>query len=108
MLSNEVPPVDSTGPFTIAIGVEQLDDRTFDRQLLNQLAPLYRRLREEPIPLAASEVALDLRPIRSLYPYAALGVLILLEILADVFGRPVQLLLPASVDAPECVKWMAE
>jgi signal transduction histidine kinase len=101
-------PADSATCFTVVTPTDVLDDRTFDRQLLNQLAPLYRRLRDEPLPLDASDVVVDLRRLRSLYPYAALGLLVLLETLAAAFERRVKLMVPAYTDTPECVKWIAE
>ncbi len=95
-------------PYILTVSTEVLDDRTFDRNLLNQLAPLYRRLRQEKIPLHASEVMVDLRQVRRIFPYGALGVLVLLEGLVTIFGQRVRLQLPSVTEAEECVTWMAE
>lgn len=95
-------------PFVITVPVERLDDASFDNVLLRHLSALYRRLRDEALPLAASYVALDLRGVRAIFPYAALGLLVLLQGLAPIFQAPIRVLLPAYADAPACVRWIAE
>jgi hypothetical protein len=95
-------------PFVIKVSVERLDDASFDSVLLRQLSTLYRRVRDEALPLAASYVVLDLRGVRSIFPYAALGLLVLLQGLAPIFQAPMRVLLPAYADAPKCVQWIAQ
>jgi anti-sigma regulatory factor (Ser/Thr protein kinase) len=95
-------------PFVITVPVERLDDASFDNVLLRQLSTLYRRLRYEALPLAASHVLIDLRTVRSIFPYAALGLLVLLQGLAPIFQAPIRLLLPAYAEAPACIRWMAQ
>jgi hypothetical protein len=97
----------SEGSFILTVSAEVLDDRTFDRDLLNQLTPLYRRLQHETRPLSVSEVILDLSRVQAIFPYAALGVLVLIEGFAEIFGRRTRLRLPAFANAPECVRWIA-
>jgi signal transduction histidine kinase len=94
--------------FVITVSVERLDDSSFDNVLLRQLSALYRRLRDEALPLLASEVRLDLRAMRALFPYAALGLLVLLQGLAPIFQQRIQVLLPSYAQAPDCVRWIAE
>src|SRR5690349_7311577 len=81
-------------PFVITVPVTRLDDASFDSVLLRQLSVLYRRLRHEALPLAASYVLIDLRTVRSIFPYAALGLLVLLQGLAPIFQAPIRVLLP--------------
>ena len=80
-------------PFVIKVPVERLDDASFDNVLLRHLSTLYRRVRDEALPLAASYVVLDLRGVRAIFPYAALGLLVLLQGLAPIFQAPMRVLL---------------
>lgn len=95
-------------PFVITVAVERLDDSSFDNVLLRQLSALYRRLRYEKVPLAASRVVVDLRAMRSIFPYAALGLLVLLQGLGPMFGSRIQVLFPAYAEAPACIRWIAQ
>lgn len=92
----------------ITAPVKRLDDRSFDNLLLRQLTVLYRRLQREALPLAASKILIDLRAMRSLFPYAALGLLVLLQGCAPMFLQRIQVLLPSYAEAPECVRWIAQ
>jgi hypothetical protein len=95
-------------PFVIRVQVERLDDSSFDSVLLRQLSALYRRLRYEAIPLAASQVLVDLRAMRSMFPYAALGLLVLFQGLAPMFDARIRVLLPTYAEAPACIRWIAQ
>jgi hypothetical protein len=108
LIGSIIQPAMDPDAFVLTVSVERLDDRTFDNVLLRQLAALYRRLRYETLPLAASQVLIDLRSVRSLFPYAALGLLVLLQGLAPIFEQRVQVLLPSYREAPECVRWIAQ
>jgi Histidine kinase-, DNA gyrase B-, and HSP90-like ATPase len=98
----------ASAPYVVVVQVGDLDDRSFDSRALAQLTGLFRRLRHETIPIVASRVVIDLRAIRRLFPYAALGLLVLLQGLAPLIEARVRVLLPSYADAPECVSWIAE
>ena len=88
--------------YKIATDKGILDDKIFDTDILGQYDYIY----DEAFPFLSSKGRLDLRNIKFINPYGALGILILCEAILDSFGEKADLLLPGSSDESEVTSWM--
>lgn len=80
----------------------KLDDKIFDTNILEQYDSIY----DEAFPFFNGKAIFDLRNIKFMNPYGALGILILCEAILDSFGEKADLLLPGSSDGSEVTSWM--
>ena len=83
--------------------IEQtLDDKVFDKDILEQYDSIYG----DEAPFLNGKGIFDLRNIKFMNPYGALGILILCEAILDSFEEKVDLLLPGSSDGSEVTSWL--
>ena len=74
----------------------ELNDRTFDKDLLLQLNPLYWEVTKNDRIPPVKRIVVDLQQVRYANPYGALGIVVLCEILHSIFKQKVELLLPSD------------
>lgn len=81
---------------------ERIDDKVFDTNILEQ----YDSICCKEASFLNSKGIFDLRNIKFINPYGALGILILCETIFDFFGEKVDLLLPGISNGSEVTSWM--
>ncbi len=84
--------------FIITAQGRELNERAFDKGIVDQLRPLYRHCREHKALPDVDEVVVNLRNIEYADPYGGLGVVLLCEALHENFKKKVDLLLPGFQD----------
>jgi len=83
--------------YKISTPKKKIDDRIFDTDIIGQY---------DAIPFSKGRVAVDLRNIKFVNPYGALGMLILCETILAGFGERADLLLPGTSDGSEIASWL--
>lgn len=73
----------------IAATADVLDHRVFDEDIIPQLEPFYRYLKEHQQPPPLESVRIDLSKVQFAYPYGALGIVLLCRKLHALLGRKV-------------------
>lgn len=84
----------------------ELNDRTFDKDLLLQLNPLYWEVTKNDRVPPVKRIVVDLQQVRYANPYGALGIVVLCEILHSIFNQKVELLLPSDDRGFQFSSWL--
>lgn len=84
--------------FIVKADGRELNARTFDKGIIDQLRPLYRHYRQHQVLPIVDRVVVDLRSVGYADPYGGLGAVLLCEVLHEQFDRKVDLLLPSLQD----------
>lgn len=84
----------------------ELNDKTFDNNLLLQLNPLYWTVTKNGRIPSVKRVVVDLQQVRYANPYGALGIVVLCEILHRIFHQKVELLLPSDDGGLQFSSWL--